>query len=76
MRVFLSSTYSDLREYRRTVSEALTRLGLSLSRMEDYGARPDDATCACLDEIEQSVTGSLFDPPSAAGVDGTGDVEH
>jgi hypothetical protein len=54
MRVFLSSTSSDLREHRKAVSEALKRLGLDLSEMEDYGARPDDATSACLDEIDHS----------------------
>src|SRR5262249_11410497 len=54
MRVFLSSTSTDLRQHRKAVSEALLRLGVSLSRMEDYGARPDDATVACLDEIDQS----------------------
>ncbi|MGE0815839.1 MAG: DUF4062 domain-containing protein [Vicinamibacterales bacterium] len=54
MRAFLSSTYADLTEHRRAVTAALTRLGLTLSRMEDYGARPADATSACFDEIEQS----------------------
>ena len=54
MRVFLSSTYVDLKAHRRAVSEALLRLGVSLSRMEDYGSRPLDATTACLDEIDQS----------------------
>lgn len=54
MRVFVSSTYRDLVDHRRAVAEALERLGLQLERMEAFGARPQDATQACLSEVEAS----------------------
>ncbi|MFL6207492.1 MAG: DUF4062 domain-containing protein [Pyrinomonadaceae bacterium] len=54
MRVFVSSTYKDLIDHRRAVADALERLGLQLDRMETFGARPQDATRACLTEIEAS----------------------
>jgi hypothetical protein len=54
MRAFVSSTYRDLIDHRRAVADALERLGLQLQRMETFGARPEDATQACLAEIEAS----------------------
>lgn len=54
MRVFISSTYQDLIVHRLAVADALERLGLQLQRMETFGARPEDATQACLAEIEGS----------------------
>jgi hypothetical protein len=54
MRVFVSSTYQDLVDHRRAVADALERLGLQLERMEAFGARPQDATRACLAEVEAS----------------------
>lgn len=51
MKVFLSSTYRDLVEHRLAAAEALERLGLQGVRMEVFGARPDDATQVCNDEI-------------------------
>ena len=54
MRAFISSTYRDLVDHRCAAADALERLGLQLQRMETFGARPHDATQACLAEIEAS----------------------
>jgi CheY-like chemotaxis protein len=54
MKIFLSSTYRDLVEYRAAGAEALERLGQQGVRMEVFGARPTDATEACFDEILES----------------------
>jgi Domain of unknown function (DUF4062) len=53
MKVFLSSTYLDLREHRGTVVEALERLGQRVERMEIFGARPEEPLGACLSEVEE-----------------------
>jgi len=52
MKAFLSSTYIDLIEHRKLAAEALERLGQQVGRMEVFGARPEEATQACLSEIE------------------------
>src|SRR5690606_31463427 len=52
MRVFLSSTYVDLVEYRKQAVEALARLGHESVYMEIFGARPAEPLIACADEIE------------------------
>ena len=54
MRVFMSSTYKDLIDHRRAVADALERLGLQFRRMEAFGARPEYAMRACLEEVEAS----------------------
>lgn len=54
MKVFVSSTYIDLANYRSAAAEALERLGLELARMETFGARPQEPMEACLAEIEAS----------------------
>ena len=54
MKVFLSSTYEDLREHRAKAAQAIERLGQQGIRMEVFGARADEATTACLEEIESS----------------------
>jgi len=54
MKAFLSATYVDLKDYRRTASEALERLGHEVAKMEVFGARPEDPTTACLRDIDQS----------------------
>jgi hypothetical protein len=54
MKIFLSSTYVDLVEYRAAAANALERLGQQGIRMEVFGARPTDATSACFDEIGES----------------------
>jgi CheY-like chemotaxis protein len=54
MKIFLSSTYLDLVEYRAAAANALERLGQQGIRMEVFGARPADATAVCFDEINES----------------------
>jgi tetratricopeptide (TPR) repeat protein len=54
MKVFLSSTYLDLTEHRKAAHDALEQLGLHVIWMEAFGARPEDSTKACLDEVEES----------------------
>jgi len=54
MKVFLSSTYTDLIEHRKAAHDALEKLGLHVIWMEAFGARPDESTKACLDEVEES----------------------
>jgi CheY-like chemotaxis protein len=54
MKVFLSSTYEDLREHRAKAAQAIERLGQQGVRMEVFGARPGDATDVCREEIEAS----------------------
>jgi len=54
VKIFLSSTYDDLREHRARTAQAIERLGQHGVRMEVFGARPDDATGVSLDEIDAS----------------------
>lgn len=54
MKVFISSTYQDLVDYRSKTAEAVERLGQQRIRMEVFGARPERATEVCRDEIEES----------------------
>lgn len=51
MKVFISSTYTDLVDHRAKVAEAVERLGQQGVRMEVFGARPSEATEASLDEV-------------------------
>lgn len=51
MKIFLSSTYVDLIEYRQAATEALERLDHQVGRMEIFGARPMEPSGACLSEI-------------------------
>ena len=53
VRVFLSSTYVDLIPYRDAATKALERLGQQVGRMEVFGARPEEPTTACIDEIDR-----------------------
>lgn len=52
MKVFLSSTYIDLKDYRKTAKEALSSLELQVIWMEDFGALPEEPQTACLDRID------------------------
>lgn len=54
MKVFLSSTYEDLREHRAKAAQAIERLGQHGVRMEVFGARPGHATGVCREEIDGS----------------------
>jgi CheY-like chemotaxis protein len=54
MKIFLSSTYQDLVSHREAAARAVERLGQQGIRMEVFGARPLEATSACLEEILDS----------------------
>lgn len=54
MRIFISSTYEDLAGYRDRVAEAIERLGQERTRMEIFGARPETALRASLDDVAMS----------------------
>ena len=56
MKVFLSSTYEDLREHRAKAAQAIERIGQHGIRMEVFGARPGDATGVSFDEIDAADT--------------------
>src|SRR5271169_56365 len=47
-RVFISSTFTDLAEHRRTVQDALRQLGVIDVSMEHFGARDERPVDECL----------------------------
>lgn len=51
MKVYLSSTYADLVEYREQASRVMRGLGLNVVAMEDYVARDDRPVDACLADV-------------------------
>jgi CheY-like chemotaxis protein len=52
MKVFISSTFKDLVHHRAKVADAVERLGQQGVRMEVFGARPNEASVASLEELE------------------------
>jgi CheY-like chemotaxis protein len=52
MRVFLSSTYVDLIEHRAKAADVVERLGHQAVRMEVFGARPESASEASLEDVD------------------------
>ena len=52
--VFISSTSQDLCNHRSAVAEALRRAGFQAIDMADFGARPEGATTASLEEVAQA----------------------
>jgi hypothetical protein len=46
-RVFLSSTFDDLKDYRRAVRDGIHKLGASEVSMETFGARDESPSSAC-----------------------------
>src|SRR6185295_6879867 len=54
MKVFISSTYKDLIEYRAAAIRAVEGTNYQAGKMEVFCARPDDPLVACLKEVEQS----------------------
>jgi predicted ATPase len=52
MKIFISSTYEDLKEHREAVSKAILRLGHQPIEMEDFGSRPDAWNRAALNAID------------------------
>ena len=54
LRVYLSSTYEDLKEYREAVFAALEKGGLEVARMEAYTAADERPLDLCLRDVAQS----------------------
>jgi hypothetical protein len=54
MKVFISSTYKDLIDYRAAAIRAVEGTNYQASKMEVFGARPDEPLDACLIEVEES----------------------
>src|ERR1043165_3140109 len=54
MKVFISSTYKDLIDYRTAAIRAVEGTNYQTSKMEVFGARPDEPVNACLKEVEES----------------------
>lgn len=49
--IYISSTYSDLAEYRRATHDALRQMGHDVRAMEDYIARDDRPLDVCLRDV-------------------------
>lgn len=54
MKVFISSTYTDLVDHRTALNHVLQRMAIRFVAMEFFGSRADEALPACKKEIEQS----------------------
>ena len=54
LRVYLSSTFEDLKEYRAAVFAALEKAGLDVARMEAYTAADERPLDLCLRDVAQS----------------------
>jgi len=54
MKVFISSTYKDLIEHRAAAIRAVEGTNYQASKMEVFGARPDEPLEACLKEVAES----------------------
>lgn len=52
--IYLSSTYEDLKEYRRTVYEALRKACHQVTAMEDYVAADQRPVDKCLKDVERA----------------------
>lgn len=53
MKVFISSTYKDLVDYRAAAIRAVEGISYQAVKMEVFGAHPDEPLEACLREVEQ-----------------------
>ena len=54
LRIYLSSTYEDLKQHRAVVFEALEKAGLPVARMEGYVASDQRPLDLCLRDVAQS----------------------
>jgi len=52
--IYLSSTYEDLKDHRRTVAEDLRKNRYEIIAMEDYVARDDRPVDACLKDVDRA----------------------
>ena len=54
MKIYLSSTYEDLKDHRRVVFDALRKSGYQVIAMEDYVATDTRPVDKCLADVEKS----------------------
>ena len=54
MKVFVSSTYEDLKEYRATVKDAILKMGMHPIMMEDLTASSNPPKRECLKRVEEA----------------------
>ncbi len=54
MKIYLSSTYEDLKDHRSKVSEALRKSGYQVVAMEDDVARDTRPVKTCLEQVADS----------------------
>ncbi|MFC1733592.1 DUF4062 domain-containing protein [candidate division KSB1 bacterium] len=52
--IFISSTYEDLKDERKSIWEMLKNFDVDIRGMEQFGARKEDSLTVCLKEVEQS----------------------
>ncbi|MDP2207580.1 MAG: DUF4062 domain-containing protein [Bacteroidota bacterium] len=53
--IFVSSTYTDLIPYRKSIWDALDKLKVGVSGMEIFGARTAEPLQTCIDEVNKSL---------------------
>ena len=53
MKVFISSTYDDLKEYRQAAIDVVLRYECKPLAMEYFGAQPEEPTTVCEKEIRE-----------------------
>ena len=53
-KVFISSTYLDLANYRKGIWKLLRNYNVTISGMESFGARKSDVLSTCLREVEKA----------------------
>jgi hypothetical protein len=54
VKVFISSTYIDLKEHRKEVWNLLSKLSINVKGMETFGARKETPIETCLFEVQES----------------------
>lgn len=65
IRVFISSTYIDLREHRAALIDALNKIGMGINTMEYFCSLPDTPLNTCLNELANAtlyigIIGSMY----------------
>lgn len=52
-KIFISSTFKDLQQYRKNVIAALEQMGIEVLAMEKFGGYPNEATSVCNSVIDE-----------------------
>lgn len=59
-KIFVNSTYQDLVDHRKAVTDVLSRMKLHFTAMEFFGSRTDEAVNVCNAEIEECLRDRLI----------------